>query len=92
MMEFKEYIILNDDDDEILENWNDYLYNDYITFRLVDKITNHIIMEGDNYHNSIEHAIDSFLAGVAYAEGAVNIDRYIMMPDGTEKYCYTNKF
>lgn len=92
MKEFEEYIML-DDNDEILEEWDDYACQDYIKYRLIDKSTNHIIMENDSAHDFIDYAIDNFLSGVAYAEDdPVIVHRYIIMPDGTEKHCYTKRF
>ena len=91
MIEFKEYIVLGDYD-PIYDKWDDYLYQDCVIHRLVDKNTNQIIMEGDNFNNWIDDKIDNLLSGVAYVEDIVNIDRYIIMPDGTEKYCYTKRF
>ena len=91
MIEFKEYIVL-DYNDEIYEDCDDCSCQDCILHRLVDKNTNCIIMEGYNFNDWIYDKIDNFLSGVAYVEDIVNIDRYIIMPDGTEKYCYTKKF
>ena len=91
MIEFKEYIVLGDYD-PIYDEWDDYVYQDCIIHRLVDKNTNQIIIEGDNFNDWIDDKIDNILSGVAYVEDIVNSDRYIIMPDGTEQYCYTKRF
>lgn len=49
-------------------------------------------MENDSCHDGIEYAIDNFLSGVSYAVDAVIVYRYIIMSDGTEKYCYRKRF
>lgn len=65
------------------ESWGDITDGDYIVHCLYDVDNERIIIHEDNTHASVETMIESFLDGIRFAGGEVEVTKaYLVVNDG----------
>lgn len=67
--------------------WDNIFFEDYVKMYLIDETNNdHEIMSGDSTHDDIYHQMLTFIRGISYIEGKVNVEYYAKTESGEEVY------